>query len=74
MNQLSSLPSANACTDPVVGMSEADRHALNAITLATEFLMTAARAISRGFPSSHPEVTEPLLWARMKMPAHTPSG
>lgn len=37
------------------------------ISLATEFLMTAQRALLRGFPTTDPEVTEPLRWVQLRM-------
>ena len=50
-------------------LTEEDRAALNGITLAVEFAMVAARALSRGFPKDHPEVAEYLAFARAKLPA-----
>lgn len=52
-------------------LAEKDRKALNDITLAVEFLMVAARGISRGYPMDDPEVAQYLTFARLKIPHGT---
>mgnify|MGYP007049495977 CR=1 FL=1 len=62
-------PGTTATPDAARILTEEDRAALNGITLAVEFAMVAARALSRGFPKDHPEVAEYLAFARAKLPA-----
>ena len=48
--------------------TEVDRRALSDLTIAVEQLMTAVRAMARGFPLDHKEVQFPLQMAQLKLP------
>lgn len=56
-------------TENVLGpvLSEIERRAATEMTLAVEFLMTAQRALLRGYSLDHKEVEQPLQWAAGKI-------